>query len=120
MCIVLLLVGMKAVTKESKNNHFMGSVTGHVIGIGDADAISGGCFKRAVVRGLEYACMFSDLGHRFVGVLMCMVLLCVGMNSVTKGSKNNHFIGSPMGHIIVVGAHGADAVSGGYFNRAVV
>ena len=60
-----MVVGKKAVTKESKNNHFIGSAAGHVVvaGAHGADVVSGGCFKLAVVRGLEAACIHLDLGY---------------------------------------------------------
>ena len=109
------MVGMKAVTKESKNNRFVGSAIGHVIVFGahGADAVSGGCFNLAVVRGLEVACIHLDLGYCLGCRLGRSSSLLVGMKAVTKESKNNHFIGSATGHVIVAGAHGADAVSRG-------
>ena len=78
MCMFSLLVGAKAVTKQSKNNHSMGAAIGHVIGIGAANAVSGGCFYLAPARGLQDACGFLDLRYVGFGVLMCAFLLLVG------------------------------------------
>ena len=52
-----------------------------------------------------------DLGYYLGGRLMSRSLLLVGMKAGTKQSKNYHFIGSATGHVVVAGAHGADAVS---------
>ncbi len=47
-------------------------------------------------------------------------MLLVGLKvAATKENKNNHFIGFAMGLVIVAGACGAGAVSGGCFNPAV-
>ena len=110
-----LLVGLTAVTKESKNDHGICSATGHVNVVGShrAGAVSGGCFNPAVVRSREVACIQVDLGYYLGGRLMCRSLLLVGMKAGTKQSKNYHFIGSATSHVIVAGAHGADAVSRG-------
>ena len=54
-----------------------------------------------------------DLGYYLGGRWMCRSLRLVGMKAGTKQSKNYHFIGSATGHVIVAGAHGADAVSRG-------
>ncbi len=108
--------------RESKNNHFIGSAMGHdiVVGAHGAGAVSGGCFNPAVVRGLEVACIHLGLGYCPGCWLGFSSSLLVGMKAVTKESKNNHFVGSAMGHLIVVGAHAAGAVSGGCFNPVVV
>ena len=56
-----LLVGMTAVTKESKNDHGICSATGHVIVVGShsVGAVPCGCFNPAVVRSREVACIQS-------------------------------------------------------------
>ena len=49
-----------------------------------------------------------------------MFSILIGLEvAVTQENKNNHFIGSAMGLVIVAGAYGADAVSVGCFNLAV-
>ena len=108
-----LLVGLTAVTKESKNDHGICSATGHVIVVGfrGAGSVSGGFFNPAVVRSREVACIHVDLGYYLGGRLRCSSLLSVGMTAGTKQSKNSHFVGSATGHVTVAGAHGADAVS---------
>ena len=56
-----LLVGMTAVTKESKSDHGICSATGHVIVVGShsAGAGPGVCFNPAGVRSREVACIQS-------------------------------------------------------------
>ena len=83
-------------------------------------AVSGGCFNLAAVRGQVGACIHLDLGYCLGCRLGRRSSLLDGMTAVTKESKNNHCIGSATGHVIVVGSHGAGAVSGGCFNPAVV
>ena len=119
-----LLVGLTAVTKESKNDHGICSATGHVIVVGfrGAGSVSSGFFNPAVVRSREVAGIHVDLGYYLggrlrcssllsVGRLRCSSLLSVGMKAGTKQSKNSHFVGSATGHVTVAGDHGADAVS---------
>ncbi len=47
---------------------------------------------------------------------LCFVVLNV---AVAKENKNNHFYGYAIGRIIVAGAYGAGAETGGCFNSAV-
>ena len=58
-----------------------------------------------------------DLGYYLGGRWRCRSLRSVGMKAGPKQSKNYHFIGSATGHVIVAGAHGADAVKAGSFRQ---
>mmetsp|Transcript_46970 Transcript_46970/g.118332 ORF Transcript_46970/g.118332 Transcript_46970/m.118332 type:complete len:457 (-) Transcript_46970:60-1430(-) len=85
-----------------------------------------------IVAALCYAVLFWDTfnlapaeGFTFVGAGLCEILytcmLCFVVLNVAVAKKNspNDFYGLAIGYVIVAGAYGAGAVSGGCFNPAV-
>lgn len=61
----------------------------------------------------------AGLCELFYTCMLCFVVLNVAAKRLYRGEEPNHFYGLAIGYVVVAGAYGAGAVSGGAFNPAV-